>query len=59
MNQKSRFNLKTITVAVFVTVVILFIAFAVYMIAFKNNNVYSARDIASYKTVENYSKKRN
>lgn len=57
MKQKSRLNLKNVTFAVFAAVAILFAAFAVYMIAFKDYNVYSARDIASYNTVEAYSEK--
>ena len=55
MRQKSHFNLKRIAVAAYVATAVLFIAFALYMFVFKDNNVYSARDIASYKTVENYS----
>ena len=55
MRQKSHFNLKSIAVAAYVATAVLFIAFALYMFVFKDNNVYSARDIASYKTVENYS----
>lgn len=55
MRQKSHFNLKRIAVAAYVATAVSFIAFALYMFVFKDNNVYSARDIASYKTVENYS----
>ena len=55
MRPKSHFNLKRIAVAAYVATAVLFIAFALYMFVFKDNNVYSARDIASYKTVENYS----
>ena len=55
MRQQSHFNLKRIAVAAYVATAVLFIAFALYMFVFKDNNVYSARDIASYKTVENYS----
>lgn len=57
MKQKLRLNLKNATFAVFAAVAILFATFAVYMIAFKDNNVYSARDIASYNTVKAYSEK--
>ena len=55
MRPKSHFNLKRIAVAAYVATAVSFIAFALYMFVFKDNNVYSARDIASYKTVENYS----
>lgn len=55
MRQQSHFNLKRIAVAAYVATAVSFIAFALYMFVFKDNNVYSARDIASYKTVENYS----
>lgn len=55
MRPKSHFNLKRIAVAAYVATAVLFIAFALYMFVFKDNNVYSARDIASYKTVDNYS----
>ena len=55
MRQKSHFNLKRIAVAAYVATAVLFIAFALYMFVFKDNIVYSARDIASYKTVDNYS----
>ena len=55
MKQKSRLNLKSITVAAYAVTALLFIVFAVYMFALKDNKVYSARDIASYKTVANYS----
>ena len=55
MRQKSHFNLKRIAVTAYVATAVSFIAFALYMFVFKDNNVYSARDIASYKTVENYS----
>lgn len=57
MKQKSRFNLKSITVAVYAATAVLFVVFAVYMLAVKDNNVYTARDISSYKTVENYQEK--
>ena len=55
MRQKSHFNLKRIAVAAYVATAVSFIAFALYMFVFKDNNVYNARVIASYKTVENYS----
>lgn len=55
MRPKSHFNLKRIAVAAYVATAVSFIAFALYMFVFKDNNVYSARDIASYKTVDNYS----
>lgn len=55
MRPKSHFNLKRIAVTAYVATAVSFIAFALYMFVFKDNNVYSARDIASYKTVENYS----
>lgn len=55
MKKKSRLNLKSTTVAVYTVTALLFIAFAVYMFAFKDNSVYSTRDIGSYKTIDNYS----
>ena len=55
MRPKSHFNLKRIAVAAYVATAVSFIAFALYMFVFKDNIVYSARDIASYKTVDNYS----
>ena len=57
MNQKSRFNLKSMAVVTYFLAMLFFILFSVYMVAYKDNNVYSARDIASYKTVDYYSKK--
>lgn len=58
MKGKSRFNLKIIIFTVYFAIILLFVAFAVYMTAVKNNTVYSARNIASYKTVEEYSEKK-
>jgi diguanylate cyclase (GGDEF)-like protein len=55
MKQKSRFGLRTIAVTAFAVVALLFVVFAVCMWSFKENNVYSARDIASYKTVQDCS----
>ena len=55
MRPKSHFNLKRIAVAAYVATAVSFIAFALYMFVFKDTIVYSARDIASYKTVDNYS----
>ena len=57
MEKQSQLNLKKITVAAFSVVVLLFIVFACYMVAFKENDVYSARNIASYETIENYSER--
>lgn len=54
MKQKSQFNLKSITLAAYFATTLLFVAFTVYMTAFKNNTVYSDRNIASYETVNNY-----
>lgn len=54
MKQKLSFNLKSITVTAYAAVAILFIIFSVYMLYFENNNVYSARDVSSYKKVEDY-----
>ena len=53
MEKQSRFNLKRITVTAFSAVALLFIVFACYMVAFKEKDIYSARNIASYETVEN------
>ena len=55
MEKHSRFNFKRITVTAFSAVALLFIIFACYMVAFKDNDVYTARNIASYETVEKYS----
>ena len=55
MEKKSRVNLKKITVTAFSFVTLLFIVFACYMVALKKNDVYTARHIASYETVENCS----
>ncbi|MEE1239493.1 MAG: hypothetical protein UHO61_06175 [Acutalibacteraceae bacterium] len=54
MKQKSQFNLKSITVAAFSVVALLFVVFSCYMVSFKKSNVYSARNIASYEILENY-----
>ena len=51
MKKKLQFDLKSITVAVFFVTAFLFVAFSVYMAAFKDNTVHSDRNIASYKTV--------
>lgn len=55
MKLKSHFNLKSITVAAFAGIALLFVVFVTYMIVWKDNTVFAARDIASYQTVENYS----
>ena len=55
MKQKSSVGLKKIAVVIYSITALLFIIFAAFMTVFKDNTVYSARDIASYKTVENYS----
>lgn len=55
MKRKLCFNFKSVVVAVFAVTVLLFALFAVYMFAFKDNDVYSARDIAVYSTVDDYS----
>lgn len=55
MEKLSRFNLKRITVITFSVIALLFIVFSCYMVAFKENDVYTARNIESYENVENYS----
>lgn len=57
MKQKLNFSFKNITVVICSVTVLLFVIFAVCTIALKDNTVYSARDVASYKTVENYTVK--
>ncbi|MGM9550823.1 MAG: GGDEF domain-containing protein [Clostridia bacterium] len=57
MTRKSHLNLRRITIATYAVTVLLFFALAVYMFLFKDNNVYNTRNIASYKTVDNYSVK--
>ena len=51
LKKKLQFDLKSITVAVFFVTAFLFVAFSFYMAAFKDDTVYSDRNIASYKTV--------
>lgn len=55
MKQKSRFNLKKITVATYAAVAVLFTVFAVYMAVFTENDVYSARGKASFEILKDYS----
>lgn len=57
MNQKSRFNIKSVAVVTYFATVLFFVIFSAYMVACKDNNVYSARNIASYQIVDDYSKK--
>lgn len=54
MKQKSRSYFKGITVAAYAITALLFVVFAVYMASSKDNEVYSARHIGTYQTVENY-----
>ena len=57
MKPKPNFRLENITAAIFSVTALLFVVFAVCTVAFKDNTVYTARDIASYKTVEGYTEK--
>ena len=57
MKQQSRFNLKSVTVFCFSAVALLLVVFSVLMYLFKDSSIYAARNIASYKTVQNYSLK--
>ena len=57
MEKQSHHKIKRITVAAFSVIALLFVFFACYMVGFKENDVYYARNIASYATVENYSER--
>ena len=53
MKRKLNLGLGNTAVVIYAITALLFIIFAAFMVAVKDNTVYSARDIASYKTVEN------
>ena len=55
MKKKLQLNLKSTTIAIYTVTALLFTLFVVCVFAFKGNSVYSARDIGSYKMVDNYS----
>lgn len=55
MKKKFGLKLNSTAIAIYTVTALLFVVFAVYMLAFKDNNVYSARQVGSYKTVDNYS----
>lgn len=57
MKRQHSFDLKRFTVIMFSITALLFVAFSVCAVVFKDNTVYSARNIASYETVDNYSLK--
>ena len=57
MKQEQRLTLKSITVAAYAAVTLLFILFTAYLFAFEGNQVYNAREISSYITVEDYAER--
>lgn len=54
MRQSSGFKIKNFAVIIYTVTALLFIVFSVCVTVFKDNNVYSTREVTSYITVENY-----